>query len=497
MKRSRAVCAGALAAVVLAGCGGPPTAVRVATVPPPEPLAETTRLPRRDILSKPPAPPDRPTPPAALSDPNSPLLNARGSCNEPVPGRKGLPEFDFFKPDAKAFSRGELPDIDCWLQQYPKIADAIQWQMPYSGKMLPWSSWDDSQKEDLRLRFKAVWEWYNAGLAGYTYNANDPPPNTASAKLGADDWVADALPHSSAWQLYLFYVANSLVLETGSWLPWSIHDYDAQTLKTFFWSPSFFAWSQQFAGYQLDFNASGVVVPAPALTTVQFLVKKGLVAADPPTTTNRVLDWSRHNLWHFLGDYDVKNMLATWQYKGFAPVSSTLAGTTSALAVDDGPRHWTAGCHGTTGLVRALLRSLNIPVSVAHSGGHAMPYFPTLHKYLSHGDDPYNFWSVNTPFPVESLYLDEATWQQWFGGNSDFHIGRRPTDLALDYLPMRMLKMYCSDLAKKLSHIGGSVYSMLKSDPFTLDYLENTSQLWTRLDAKVAKWGGCNVINQW
>ena len=62
-----------------------------------------------------------------------------------------------------------------------------------------------------------------------------------------------------------------------------------------------------------------------------------------------------------------------------------------------------------------MLRVVNIPVKNAPAAGHALPYFISEGKYLSHGDDPYT-WSIrSSSIPIEELFIDQETYDAWFG----------------------------------------------------------------------------------
>lgn len=77
-----------------------------------------------------------------------------------------------------------------------------------------------------------------------------------------------------------------------------------------------------------------------------------------------------------------------WRYRGEAPVLRTNQGTMDQANPWADVRCWTAGCHGTAGFLRAVLRTVNIPI--VHEHGHALPHFSADGLHLSHGDDPYN-----------------------------------------------------------------------------------------------------------
>ena len=70
--------------------------------------------------------------------------------------------------------------------------------------------------------------------------------------------------------------------------------------------------------------------------------------------------------------------------------SRVVAGTTSTYPGATTFAHWTAGCHGTTGLLRNVLRAVNVPVQILRVCGHGQVHVLTEGTYLDHADNPYN-----------------------------------------------------------------------------------------------------------
>ena len=179
-------------------------------------------------------------------------------------------------------------------------------------------------------------------------------------------------------------------------------------------------------------------------------------------------------------------------------MTRVLDGTVQTSNPSFGAMHRTAGCWGTTGLLRALLRVINIPCKLVTNAGHAQPYFMADSRYLSHGDDPYNALTKATPpTPASEILTDQAKFDAWFGAavsNSDKlnNIGRRTRELAITYLPNYLLHAYCSDIANGRTHGNGQVFDTLSRN-YTVAELEAQS-LWTRMDAKIAGFGGCVYV---
>ncbi|MEA2424800.1 MAG: hypothetical protein QOH13_1210, partial [Thermoleophilaceae bacterium] len=220
-----------------------------------------------------------------------------------------------------------------------------------------------------------------------------------------------------------------------------------------------------------------------------------------------LLTWCRDNLSHYLNGASAQNMQDTWHYRGFPPVERMIAGTHNTL-YDPSHKlnfsHWTAGCHGTVGFLRAILRTVNIPVQYTTAAEHAQPYFMTEGLYLSHGDDPYSDFAKQhppataPPFPVADMLIGEALHEEWFGAAVSEkkrlqNVGRRTTDLALPTLPVSLLYAYCQDKALGRSHAEGDVFGAFKPYGYTLADLRD-ADLWQRMDAKIAAFGGCAAI---
>lgn len=180
----------------------------------------------------------------------------------------------------------------------------------------------------------------------------------------------------------------------------------------------------------------GASLIAPPRYTLAFLRNSNLVGATRAETIGRLLDWARDNLVHFFGAADFGTMEQHWQYRGLPPITRVIAGTTSTYPGNGiGFAHWTAGCQGTVGFVRNVLRAVNIPVHILRVCKHGQLHFLTEDTYLNHGDDPYNLGFKASGRPAADLLLDDATYTSWFGANQDNHdlncgnVGRRAVEL--------------------------------------------------------------------
>ena len=378
--------------------------------------------------------------------------------------------------------------LEKWLEQHPVIADGIVWETPTGPRV--YADWPDEKKDQLRKAFPF----------GYPFQLEDPPPNMRD--LADNEEPYTVLSEAHAWQLYLNHLTQSLAIEFWNALAWSLEDYSSENLAILLDSRSFFEWSQLGGGYLLKNSVAGRALPAPPDLVYAFLTGNDLIAGDRLQTIGRLLNWCRDHLVHFSGGTTAQNMEYQWQYRGFPPVSRILGGTVNTNPTpgytDNQLKHRTAGCHGTNGFLRAVLRVVNIPVLYLRppNSGHATPGFPSEGMFLSHGDDPYSRLTKATPpYPAVDLLIDQAQYDAWFpagAADPNRNIGRQVYELALVHLPDYLLHLYCSDIAAGRSHAQSDVYRVFEH-LYTVAELE-AMNLWDRLDQKVASFGGCQYI---
>jgi len=208
------------------------------------------------------------------------------------------------------------------------------------------------------------------------------------------------------------------------------------------------------------------------------------------------------NLYHIKDGNTPENYQDHWQFDGYPPVERLISGTKHP---DLGFHHFTAGCWGTTGFLRMVLRTINIPVVLEERCNHALPHFvySASHEfYLSHGDDPYNkLYKTSTPkFPPLDLIIDQYKFDQWFNKDSSEEIicdnvGRHALELAVEYLPKELLKIYCDDLIKNKTHENGRIYNEIFRNHLSLKELDSFG-FWERLQNKIDGLGGCEEIKK-
>lgn len=377
-------------------------------------------------------------------------------------------------------------DFDAWLLAYPAVAASIVWEDSRGPHAYP--SWSAEWKAELRQAFALA-----------RIPASIPVAEVPANQRSFEDTmpVETVLASADAWAYYKASVARSLAAEIGRELHWSVTGYTAPQLAQIFDSREMFRWSATYRGYWImgDF---GIITPAPPLYSYEFLTNAGLIGDTRLSTLGRVIGWCRDNLVHYSGYPTAANMEDTWQYRGFPPMVRVLAGTRVISRPDWGVRCQTAGCFGTVGLLRALLRVVNIPVRLMVAARHTQPWFMADGRYLTHGDDPYDALAKATPpFPAEELLIDQATYDAWFGPavsdtDQSNNIGRRLLELALVYLPDYLLRAYCHDIANRRGHGDGDVFAIFSRN-YTVSELER-EDLWARMDAKIAGFGGCGHI---
>lgn len=304
-------------------------------------------------------------------------------------------------------------NLNDYLRCNPRIRRFIIWQ---GASALRYDSWTAAQKSDLASAFNTIRTGGEVGL-----------PETAPTVAPVAGALHTQMTPTVAWEAYIAHLAHTLVVDSCGWVDWSIRSYTDQELRLLLHSESMFV--RDAAGnYLMNTYPQGRASHGDPTRVYNWLRSEGLVASHHDTTIGRVLEWCRDNMSHYLGGPNPDNMQAHWQYRGFPPVERIIAGTTSP----HGSRHWTAGCWGTSGFLRLVLRTINVPSTMVSHCGHSQPFFPTIDSYLSHGDDPYNRNSVDAVAAGTDLLVDADTFEDWFDEDDPDHcdnIGRRPREL--------------------------------------------------------------------
>jgi hypothetical protein len=326
--------------------------------------------------------------------------------------------------------------------------------------------------------------------------SNRSPDLSATPSLavvsGPTETAGTTLSREVAWNYYVAHVAQSLVIEADRRVAWSVQSYSAEERELLFSSRSMFYLTPR--GYAIQFE-HGVATPGDPFRTYEFLLRESLLRTNRLATVGAVLDWCRANLVHFTGGWESDNVFDQWQYRGFPPVERIIAGTPRTSNPGEGERHRTGGCWGTTGFLRAVLRTVNIPAKLEMRAGHALPHFLPENRYLSHGDDPYNAMFRTMPWvPGTELMIDSAKFDEWFGPGLPHlaGVGRQVRELSLEHLPYFLLRKHCEDQSAGLSHADSRVFEIFERN-YTVAQLE-TIGLWGRIATKISDLGGCTSI---
>lgn len=420
--------------------------------------------------------------------------------------------------------------LDEWLMAHRSIAQAIIWHDDPEGRPLAYLEWTAGQKAHLAGVFRQAYEGDTDRLLPETPPLIEPLPRF----YGFD--------RETAWNIFLAHVAQSLATDISELVEWRLSALSQDQLKELLNSDSLFKYSFISQPQVVDNNRTcwtqsldnGAATPGDPLQTFAFLRDQGLLRSDIVGTIERVLEWCRDNLEHY-----AEVQFDYWQYRGQAPVERIIAGTAvhaPGRDYDGRFRHWTAGCAGTCGFLKMVLRTANIPVKVEYRCGggglgHALPCFMLPeseggYQYLSHGDNPYDAWIKECRPPIRhmrELLIDKRRFLEWFGSSFNGcpegpggNIDRRVIELAIEYLPDPLLLRRCLDLNdprtardSNFPHSEGcNVFLGLnpRRDPrviggreggptwFRPDDLDRRD-LWTRLDDKIRLHGNCRTFD--
>lgn len=395
--------------------------------------------------------------------------------------------------------------LKCWLAEHPNVESELYFYSPsFPSVPLTWSDWPATLRKQLAHQVSRFLWWYADGapsrfpLSFKTPLPKDPPGDP----LIFGGLVMD---EARATNVYFGHVANSLALELAGVLPWSVTTYTPDALRRLFdWNDLL-----QYRGPG-DANQPGYYLmnqssPATPGFVFRFFKTQQLLGADAVDTVARLFAWCRI-LIHYYGVSGVyPDPTQFWGPDAPpVPVSMVINGSNYTGGGASTFGHYTMACAGTSEFFKSVLRIVNIPTEVRYDkgAGHAMPYFSTIDRALSHGDDPYDALGAVTafdgwPVPEPSEYLITGEqWEQWFGANVDadtskHNVGRRPAEIGVEYLSDWLLKAYCDDLASNATHADGKVAESL-SYSYSLAELE-AMQLWDKLAAKAAATGYCTI----
>jgi hypothetical protein len=386
------------------------------------------------------------------------------------------------------------PDVGSWLNAHPDIAAALRWENP-NGVSTPYHHWPAPMRARLAELTARIGRGEAPGLP-------EAPPLLRSSDPAAP--FPPLMPEWARWSLdvardtYLAYAAQSLAVEIGRWVPWSMTADPPATLALLLDSRSLFRAEAASGSYRIPYDF-GATTPGDPYRVYQFLRANQLIGPTTRDTIERLVAWTGRNVVHFQGDWDAANVYANWQYYGWPPLERVIGGTVDTAHPERGTARRSGACFGTVGFLRLVLRTVNIPVELLHPcPGHAIPHFVREHLYLSHGDDPYSTLLIATPpIPPAALLIDDAQYGRWFGSDEVSiaqckNIGRQVLELAIAHLPNEFLVRRCADRASGAARERSQVY-----EPFRFNYSVaqlDTIRLWERLDEKIDASGGCAKV---
>lgn len=326
-----------------------------------------------------------------------------------------------------------------WLDAHPDIKAAIRFEELGSDYILPggtlvetaYADWSSTDKQALEDAFDREWTWlYETDDRANNLGTDEFTMPLACVNCAANfisvpnDIALTVISETTTKTVYFAQVAHALAVEIGSSVEWSILTEDSATLHNYLNSRAImYRYGANFVAGQPNFEVNarekylGEASPATPRFVFAWLESNDIIKDTRGATINAFLEWARSNLFHYYGGTTYSNTNDHWLFPGKPSIDSVLLGTTSTSY---GFGHWTAGCHGTAGLVKSVMRAVNIPVQAIYTCGHAQIYFPSEGRYLDHGDNPYNSNVTSSPRPVSDLLLDEATYTGLFTATPDF-----------------------------------------------------------------------------
>lgn len=312
---------------------------------------------------------------------------------------------------AALISLPQAHPADRWMRSHPRVAEQATWRDDNGSR--PYDRWPAGMRERL-------WEIFDGLRAGRPAPMADPLPNAGRGGPPDLSRVEEFLTPAVARDVYLSFVAHTLLVEIDRKVPWSIAGYSDESLEALVASRAFFYWRADRGLYEIAEFAHGSATPAPPSVAFAFMGDNAIVGATSRETIVNLVAWSAR-LSHFAGYYDRRNVFDFWQYDGAMPVSRLIertayTGREFAAVMGDERRHFTAGCHGTAGFFLNVLRAVNIPViprGVGTETTHATLIFPADNRAMTHGDDPYTR-TIN-PVSAADRLIDRATYERWLG----------------------------------------------------------------------------------
>lgn len=270
----------------------------------------------------------------------------------------------------------------------------------------------------------------------------------------------------AAKKIYLAHVSQSLWVEGGARVPWSLDNAGPTWLEHLFDMRRLLSFAPG-KGHSFEQSVMGAVTHWSPSISFGFLEDNALIKTDQWKTIQAVTDWCRAHLEHIASiESDPDGPFPTkpdqWEhifgYRGLPPVDKMLFPL-------PGRKHITQGCRGTDGFFAALLRTVNIPVrhgqSLFEGGAHSRPEFFTVGRNLAHGDNPYNRWTRlgHNNVPIHRMFLTNAQIESLIDSpaplpgktvpqTAGFHMSKHFAGLAVEFKTDTLLSLRCLDIAQ-------------------------------------------------
>lgn len=352
-----------------------------------------------------------------------------------------------------------MPNLRSYLDANPNLKDNIKFEQDaspsyyYGGTLneLSYENWLEADKAALDASFERAWQWiYVSQQASILGEQEFSMPLSCTYCEGRlltfpNNGPFTVIPEDFSKRAYIAFVAHSLALEAGGRLQWSILNSSANDLHHFLNSRSMmhrlggtgeFFFGEPGGGGNARIKYLGRVSPATPIYAFKWLVANNILQSTQQATVLALLQWMRTHAVHFYGSATYQNMMDHWGYPAQTSAYHVMIGT--VRATESEPQHWTAGCHGTAGFLKSVLKSVNIPVQPIFTCNHAQVYFPTLGLYMDHGDNPYNNNVIaDSAKSISGVLIDQATHTGWFTTSPDYldpanpacaNIGRAATE---------------------------------------------------------------------
>jgi len=318
--------------------------------------------------------------------------------------------------------------------------------------------------------------------------------------------ISKVYTEEEAWRMYIPHIAMALYTEVNHIVPWSITEYSEYQRSLLLDGRKFINYDSENGGYRFYLNTEngggmiGVTDWNP-FASYQFLEENSMIKPTQAETIYELTQWMRVNIVHeaLADQYSNREM---YGYSGYYPVDKI-------LYPPAGARHWTYGCSGTASLYSALLRTINLPVSINLTlGWHKSPVFITANLALGHGDDPYSMYNRRAPqeVPVERIFM---TKQEFYDMNhaelmpyrevfpneaqmAGWLHSRQNVDNAYGFMSYGLLKKRGSDVRYNRSY-ASTLQQWWMTDHYKPLYDNNTmNEIMQKMDNEILRIGAGN-----